>query len=148
MFEHIGTAVRLRYRAGATFGLGDTRRWYLVGNDEILFYANKTKGRDAGFSENRTFVGIGRKLTPNISLEAGWQPCLINSAGKKGDILRHYLVTYLTMKIPYKPAKPAPVKKVASLPKDETIIPNIVETPSEDKLESPEPTNEALEVEN
>ena len=104
ILENIGTAIRLRYRAGATLGLGKTRKWYLVANDEILFYANQTTGRDAGFSENRTFLGIGRKLTPNISLEFGWQPSLINSSGAKHDIFRNYIVTAVSIKIPYKKA--------------------------------------------
>lgn len=111
IFEHTGTAIRLRYRAGATVGLGKTRRWYLVGNDEVLFYANKTKGREAGFSENRAFIGIGRKLTPNVSLEVGWQPSLINSAAGKSDIFRNYILTYLSIRIPY---KSSPIKAPAT----------------------------------
>jgi Protein of unknown function (DUF2490) len=113
--EDIGTAIRLRYRAGAMLGLGKTKRWYLVGNNEILFYVNETPGREAGFSENRPFVGVGRKITPNVSFEVGWQPSLINSAGTKHDILRNYIVTYLSIRIPYKAPKKPKTKDNPSL---------------------------------
>ncbi len=105
MFDVGGTSVRLRFRPGATFGLGKTRRWYLIANNEVLFYANNKKAREGGFAENRLFVGVGRKINPYVSVEAGYMPSLINSPGKKDDILRHYLVTYVSFRVPYKAPK-------------------------------------------
>ena len=101
VLEGIGTLIRVRFRVGATLGLGKTKRWYLSAMDELLLHANEIPGREKGFSENRPFLGVGRRITPNIALEVGWQPSLINSADGKPDIFRQYLVTYLTVRIPY-----------------------------------------------
>jgi hypothetical protein len=105
LIENSDTSIRIRYRVGANFDIGEKRLWYLIAQNEILLNANKTIGREAGFSENRTFVGVGRRITPNFSVEVGYQPALINSAGQRNDILRHYFLTYVTIKIPYKSPK-------------------------------------------
>ncbi|MDX1920522.1 MAG: hypothetical protein SFU25_07315 [Candidatus Caenarcaniphilales bacterium] len=64
----------------------------------MLFYANEIKAREASFAESGSFAGIGRKLTPNVSLEVAWQPSLINSVKDKDEIFRNYIVSYLSIR--------------------------------------------------
>lgn len=105
MFEGLGTLIQPTLTLRTTFALGKNKKWYLAASNEFLWNLNKIPGREVGFAENRPFLGVGRKITPSISFEMGWQPSLINSVQGKDDIFRSYIASYLSIRIPYQAAK-------------------------------------------
>jgi hypothetical protein len=63
-----GNDIGLRFRqfARAQYNLTDTPQWSLIGWDEAFFHLNDTDwGARAGFDQNRAFVGIGFKPSPD-----------------------------------------------------------------------------------
>jgi hypothetical protein len=164
-FDHIGTSVRLRYRAKATYDLGRNKKWYLAASNEILMNANTIKGRKSGFSEDRVFIGIGRRINKYITAEIGYQPALINVVEGKKDIIRHSILTYMSIKIPYKPRTVIKAKEDLSFeekPKEnfpkhskeeriDKLITNIEEKPKNSMLilsEYPEQEKHFASIEN
>ena len=98
-------SLRLRYRLRATHPIGQSQKWYAAGSNEVLLNAIDTDPRPIGFAENRTFIGLGRKLTKNINLEGGYQLSLINSPVGRSELMRHCLSTNLIISFPYKADK-------------------------------------------
>ncbi len=72
-----GSDVGLRWRqmARAQYVLTDCPQWSLIGWDEAFFHLNDTDwGTQAGFDQNRAFIGVGFKRSPEarIRLEIGY----------------------------------------------------------------------------
>jgi hypothetical protein len=112
MFDDGDVAIRLRYQLRSTYSLGKNKKWYGAVSNEALFYANNTPGRNAGFSEDRIYAGIGRKMNDYLTLEIGYQLGMLNRPTNKPDIFRHAVFTSVSFTIPYKkPKTPAEFDK-------------------------------------
>lgn len=79
--------LRLRLKAGARMPIG-TGPWYATISDEIFFGLNdRAGGPDAGFDQNRLFIGAGRPITDQIAGEFGYQMQLIRRPDE--DLMIH-----------------------------------------------------------
>jgi hypothetical protein len=66
-----GLALRIRQLGQWTYPLSD--RWYLIGAEEVFFNLNTVSwGPQAGFDQNRIFVGAGYRLTAMTRAEIGY----------------------------------------------------------------------------
>ncbi len=80
--EHAdGTAVRFRTMLRGQYPLPMAPEWALVGYEEIFVNLNTVgaRGPQAGFDQNRVFVGINRTFSKYVNLDVGYQNQLLNS---------------------------------------------------------------------
>lgn len=73
--------------------LSSCPEWSLIGWDEVFFNLNDTdRGIDAGFDQNRAFVGVGYRRCPHapVRTEVGYLNQLVNSQGGV-DSMNHIL---------------------------------------------------------
>lgn len=88
-----GVPIKLRYRTGASIPLDKKKLWRLVLWDEIwLNLGNHFNGPQSGFDRNWIFTGINKRITDNVSLEAGYQLEYINRTSPTQDLLNHVIV--------------------------------------------------------
>jgi hypothetical protein len=75
-----GTAVRFRQMLRVTYPLPIAPDWAIVGYDEIFINLNTVgqRGPEAGFDENRFFLGINRTFSKYFSMDVGYQTQLLN----------------------------------------------------------------------
>lgn len=77
-----GTSVRARHMLRGVYPLGKSKKWSAVAYDELFINLNSTPaGPEGGFDQNRTFVGINRKLNEYVNMEAGYMANLIDFRG-------------------------------------------------------------------
>jgi hypothetical protein len=87
------TAVRARHMTRLAYAFDHDKKWSLVGYDELFWNLNDTqKGPQSGFDQNRSFLGVNRKLTPNLDVEAGYLLDFVNRAIPKPDKANHALL--------------------------------------------------------
>lgn len=85
-FENEDTAYRMRHRFRFVYTLPETQA-YLIALDELFVYFNSVNhGRLAnavqpGINQNRSYVGVGYKLSPKINIDTGYQFQFINNFG-------------------------------------------------------------------
>jgi len=90
-----GHRMRHRIRLQYTFPGSDA---YLIAIDELFLYLNSLDGSprehsvQPGLNQNRTYAGIGYKLTPKVSLDTGYQWQYVNNFGVP-DIHNHIWFT-------------------------------------------------------
>jgi hypothetical protein len=80
--EHVdGTAVRFRTMLRGQYPLPMAPEWALVAADEIFIHLNTvgSRGPEAGFDQNRVFVGINRTFSKYFNMDIGYQNQLLNS---------------------------------------------------------------------
>ncbi len=80
--EHVdGTAVRFRTALRGMYALPMAPEWALVASDEVFVHLNTVgaRGPQAGFDQNRVFVGINRTFSQYVNLDVGYQNQLLNS---------------------------------------------------------------------
>lgn len=80
--EHVdGTAVRFRTMLRGQYPLPMVPEWALVAADEIFIHLNTvgSRGPEAGFDQNRVFVGINRTFSKYFNMDIGYQNQLLNS---------------------------------------------------------------------
>jgi hypothetical protein len=80
--EHVdGTAVRFRTALRGMYPLPMAPEWALVAADEIFVNINTVgaRGPQAGFDQNRFFVGINRTFSKYVNMDIGYQNQLLNS---------------------------------------------------------------------
>ena len=83
--EHAdGTALRFRFMLRGAYPLPIAPEWAAVAYDEVFVGLNTVgtaqgKGPEAGFDQNRFFVGINRTFGKHFNMDAGYQNQLINS---------------------------------------------------------------------
>lgn len=80
--EHVdGTAVRFRTMLRGQYALPMAPEWALVAADEIFVHLNTvgSRGPEAGFDQNRFFVGINRTFSKYFNMDVGYQNQLLNS---------------------------------------------------------------------
>jgi hypothetical protein len=80
--EHVdGTAVRFRTMLRGQYPLPMAPEWALVAADEIFVHLNTVgaRGPQAGFDQNRVFVGVNRTFSKYFNMDVGYQNQLLNS---------------------------------------------------------------------
>jgi hypothetical protein len=109
--------LRTRYRLRLTHDVGKNKKWYLAASNELHINLNTVnQTRRAGFSEDRIYAGVGRRLNAWLNLEGGYQLSFINFINTN-NLLRHALVTNLSISIPYKKQKPkGPIRSIQQGP--------------------------------
>lgn len=97
IFAHEDTGHRMRHRFRFVYSIPDTKA-YLIASDEFFFYFNSINhGRlapavQSGVNQNRSYVGIGYKLTPQLNVDTGYQLQYVNNFGAP-DGINHILMT-------------------------------------------------------
>jgi hypothetical protein len=85
-FAHEDTAHRMRHRFRFVYTLPESKA-YLIAVDELFIYFNSINhGRVAqsvqpGINQNRSYVGIGYKLMPQLNIDTGYQFQYVNNFG-------------------------------------------------------------------
>jgi hypothetical protein len=93
------TSVRARYMLRLAYPLNRSETWSIVGYNEAFWNLNHTaRGPAQGFDQNRLFMGINRKLSPSVSLEAGYMHNPLNIRGQSGERMNHVLVVGFNIK--------------------------------------------------
>lgn len=75
---------RMRHRLRLQYSIPQTR-FYLIAIDELFIYLNslnaspKQHSVQPGVNQNRSYAGIGIKLTPRINLDTGYQLQYVNN---------------------------------------------------------------------
>ena len=80
--EHVdGTAVRFRTMLRGQYPLPMAPEWALVAADEIFIHLNTvgSRGPEAGFDQNRFFIGVNRTFSKYFNMDIGYQNQLLNS---------------------------------------------------------------------
>ncbi|CUS36318.1 DUF2490 domain-containing protein [Candidatus Nitrospira nitrificans] len=80
--EHAdGTALRFRLMLRGVYPLPFAPEWALATYDEIFVNLNTvgTRGPEAGFDQNRFFLGINRTFSKYFNMDFGYQNQLLNS---------------------------------------------------------------------
>lgn len=93
-----GTAWRFRTLLRANFPFSADRAWSGVLWDEIFFNLNSpSNGPQAGFDQNRFFLGVNRVLDPRLNIDAGYQLQVIDRS-EPGfiDHINHMLLIQLS----------------------------------------------------
>ncbi len=96
-FADADTGHRMRHRIRLQYTLpgSDT---YLIAIDELFVYLNSLNGGprehsvQPGVNQNRSYAGIGYKLTPKINLDTGYQLQYVNNFGTP-DFYNHIWFT-------------------------------------------------------
>lgn len=94
-----GTALRARHMLRLSKPFGKKKRWYLLTSNEFFVNVNsRPGGPQSGFDQNRSFIGLGRKLNKQMSLEAGYQLQYVNER-QESDSLNHIGLLNLKIKL-------------------------------------------------
>jgi hypothetical protein len=94
-----GTSVRGRHLFRLSKPFGHHKKWYLLTSNEFFVNINsKMGGPQSGFDQNRSFIGLGRKLTRHVSVEAGYQLQYVNERDTP-DNLNHIGLVNLKVKL-------------------------------------------------
>jgi len=77
-----GTAVRARTLLRGDFPLPGASDWAIVVYDEIFVNLNTVgHGPEAGFDQNRFFLGMNRRFTDQVNMDLGYQMQAQNNSG-------------------------------------------------------------------
>lgn len=68
-------------------------RLSFIGWDELLMRVNSTRwGGEAGFDQNRAFLGLGWTFTPTARVELGYMNQYLDDAGHLNSAIRHWIL--------------------------------------------------------
>lgn len=96
-FTDADTGHRMRHRLRLQYTIPGSRV-YLIAIDELFVYFNslndspKERSVQTGVNQNRSYAGIGYKLTPHINLDTGYQLQYVQSFGGE-DAYNHIWFT-------------------------------------------------------
>jgi len=94
--ENTATLYRLRILDRGTLPLGKTKRWSLIGFNEVWFNLNnQPTAAPSGFQLNRTFIGLGRTLGRSMRLEGGYMVEFQNVSAPRQDQVNSSLFLHL-----------------------------------------------------
>lgn len=82
------TSHRLRLLARAQRPLGTNTPWHVaLSNETMLSFDTTTPGPARGYDRNRAFSGVGRRLSPALTAEAGymWENSTIKGPGQRNE---------------------------------------------------------------
>lgn len=91
------TGHRMRHRVRFMYSIPDTKA-YLIATDELFVYFNSIdQGRlshsvQTGVNQNRSYVGVGYKLTPHLNVDTGYQLQYVHNYGTP-DLTNHIWLT-------------------------------------------------------
>lgn len=92
---------RMRHRFRFVYTLPDTKA-YLIALDELFVYFNSIdQGRlsnsvQTGVNQNRSYVGVGYKLTPQLNIDSGYQLQYVHNYGTP-DVINHVWLTNINV---------------------------------------------------
>jgi hypothetical protein len=93
-----GTSVRGRHMLRGSIPIADSEKWSWVAYNELFINLNSTpQGPLAGFDQNRTFVGINRKLNRHTNMEAGYMANYVNY--RDVDRFNHIILLTLNLNL-------------------------------------------------
>jgi Protein of unknown function (DUF2490) len=101
-FADADVAHRLRQRFRFQYSIPDTKA-YLIAFDELFIYFNdlnyspRASSVQQGINQNRSYVGVGYKITPHINVDTGYQLQYVNNYGKQ-DLINHVWLTNVNVK--------------------------------------------------
>lgn len=94
------SSVAMRLRQNVRFVLPlcqSEAEWSLIAWDEIFFHLNSpTASIEAGYNQNRLFIGAGRLLYPGIKAEAGYLMNHVSRVGLDAQ-MNHVIVTTINV---------------------------------------------------
>lgn len=91
----VGPTVRVRNQIRLTRPISHSK-FYAIVSDEPMYNLNtKSTGPVAGFTQNRFFIGFGRKLNTYTRLEIGYLNQYRNSRSAKPDPMNHVLAAQI-----------------------------------------------------
>jgi hypothetical protein len=102
-FEDADLSHRMRHRFRLQYSIPDTN-FYLLAFDELFVYFNSVnsgrleKSVQAGINQNRSYFGVGYKITPNINIDTGYQLQYVNYHAGKEDLYNHVWLTNFNVK--------------------------------------------------
>jgi hypothetical protein len=91
----------MRHRFRLQYSFPETKV-FLVAFDELFVYFNSVNsGRlessvQSGINQNRSYFGVGYKLTPHVNIDTGYQLQYVNNFGKQ-DLFNHVWLTNLNV---------------------------------------------------
>lgn len=101
-FAHEGdSAHRMRHRVRFLYSIPDSKA-YLIASDELFVYFNSLdSGRmehsvQTGVNQNRSYIGVGYKLTPQLNVDTGYQLQYLHNYGT-ADLLNHVWMTNINV---------------------------------------------------
>ncbi|QSB01088.1 DUF2490 domain-containing protein [Methylomonas sp. EFPC1] len=101
-FAHEGdVGHRMRHRFRLVYSIPDSQA-YLIALDELFVYFNSIdEGRLArsvqtGINQNRSYVGVGYKVTKNLNVDTGYQLQYIHNYGSP-DVTNHVWLTNINV---------------------------------------------------
>lgn len=81
-----GTSVRVRHQTRISKPLGRERRWAAIAYDELFWNLNSTlRGPQAGYDQNRVYVGAGYNTDRHTRVELGYLASFINPPRGRPD---------------------------------------------------------------
>ena len=92
---------RMRHRFRFQYSIPESK-FFLVAFDELFIYLNSVNyGRlehsvQSGINQNRSYLGVGYKITPHINIDTGYQLQYVNNFGKE-DMMNHVWLTNLNI---------------------------------------------------
>ena len=93
-------SVRVRHQLRVTVPLDKQKKWNAVIYDEPFFNLNSVPtGPQAGFDQNRIFVGFQRRLNRHATVEAGYINNYVNRRSPVRDRLNHAIVLGLNFNV-------------------------------------------------
>jgi Protein of unknown function (DUF2490) len=76
---------------------------YVIAVDELFVYFNNLNDSprasqvQQGINQNRSYVGLGYKITPDINVDTGYQLKYVNNFGKQ-DMFNHIWLTNVNVR--------------------------------------------------
>ena len=92
---------RMRHRFRFVYTIPDTQA-YLIAADELFVYFNSIdEGRlshsvQTGVNQNRSYLGVGYKLTPQLNIDTGYQLQYVHNYGTP-DLTNHVWLTNINV---------------------------------------------------
>ncbi len=99
--EEDNVAHRMRHRLRLAYSIPDTKA-YLVAIDELFVYFNSlddgrlARSVQTGINQNRSYVGVGYKLTPQLNVDTGYQLHYVHNYGAP-DLVNHVWFTNINV---------------------------------------------------
>ncbi|WP_082880759.1 DUF2490 domain-containing protein [Methylomonas sp. DH-1] len=99
--EEDNVAHRMRHRFRLVYSIPDSKA-YLIGIDELFVYFNSlddgrlARSVQTGINQNRSYVGVGYKLTPQLNVDTGYQLQYVHNYGAP-DLVNHVWFTNINV---------------------------------------------------
>lgn len=97
--EHAGHALRARFRLESSYPLNQSKTWSLVLWDEYFFhFYDLNNGPQAGYNQNRAFIGFNHILNKHINFDIGYQ-LIHNNRASGDDLFNHTIALFSTINL-------------------------------------------------